>query len=123
METGHQMCRTRDRTAFQSTRENSTLVRTSQSARRNQKTRLELHRARGGEDQTSLVRGWTKQKICTLIEVHKRHGFLVLTVRGHKLVLGRVYQAGTVRYTKIRSTTPKRMTRNDANNAALFLVE
>ena len=40
----------------------------------------------------------------------------------HKLVLGRVYQAGTVRFSRIRSTTPKRMTMNDANNATLFLM-
>ena len=38
------------------------------------------------------------------------------------IVLGRVHQAGTVRCTRIRSTTPMRMTMNDANNAALFLM-
>ena len=55
-------CRTRDRTASRVRGKNSTLVRTSQSARRNQKTRLALHRVRGRQDQTSLVlrrtRGW-----------------------------------------------------------------
>ena len=63
METGQQMCWTRDRTALQRTRENSTLVCTLGSARRNQET----HRVHGGQDQTSLVlhrvRGWTKQRI------------------------------------------------------------
>ena len=61
-------------------------------------------------------------KDSALPEVHKRHGFTLLRVRGHKLVLGRAYQAGTVRYTRTRSTTPKRMTMIDANNAALFLM-
>ena len=61
-------------------------------------------------------------KNSALLEVHKRHRFALLRVRGHTLVLGRVYQAVTVRYTRIGSTTPKKMTINDANNAALFLM-
>ena len=59
---------------------------------------------------------------CALLEVHTSHGFALLRVRGHKLVLGRVYLAETVRFTRIRSTTPKRMTMNDADNAALFVM-
>ena len=61
-------------------------------------------------------------KDSALLAVHKRHGFALLRVRGHKLVLGRVNHAGTVRYTRIWSTTPKRMTMNDANNAELFMM-
>ena len=56
-------------------------------------------------------------KDSALFEVHKRHGFALFRVRGHKLVLGRVYPAVTVRY-----TWKEHMTMNDVNNAALFLV-
>ena len=90
---------------FKSTRERSTLVRTSPGARRNQKTRLALHQVRRGQHQTSLVlrrvRGMDETKDSAPLEVHKRHGFALLRVRGHKLVLDRVYQAGTVRYARI----------------------
>ena len=58
-----------------------------------------------------------------LLEMHKKHRFALPRVREHKLVLGRVYQTGTMRYTRIWSTTPKRMTMNDTNNASLFPMD
>ena len=64
---------------------------------------------------------WMDQiKDSVLLEGHKSHGFELLRVRGQQLVLGRDYQAGTVRYTRKRSTTPKRMTMNDANKRSIF---
>ena len=126
VETGHHMCRIRDRTPSRVREKTLHSVRTAQSARGNQKTRLAPQQVRGGQDQTSLVllqSTWMDQtKDSALLEVHKRHGFALLRVRGHKLVLGRVYQVRTVRYTRVRSTTSKMMTINDANNAALFLM-
>ena len=66
------------------------------------------------------VRGLNQTKDTALLEV-LRQDFVLLRVRGQRLVLGRVYQAGTVRCTT-RNTTPRRMTMDDANNAALFLM-
>ena len=87
--------------------ESHTVSRTSPSARR-----------------TSLVflsaRGLDQTKGTALLEVLRRE-FALLRVRGQRLVLGRVYQAGTVRYTT-RNTTPRRMTMNVANHAALLLM-
>ena len=121
MEKGHQMCRTRDRIAFKSTWENSTLVRTSQSARRNQETHLALHRVRGGQDQTSLelhrVRGGTKHGFCTSKCTRDTDSHCSGCADTN------LFSAEfTVRKTRIRSTTPKRITMNDASNAALLLM-
>ena len=79
-------------------------------------------RSGSNKSRTSQSTRMDQTKGSALLGVQKRHGFAVLRVRGQKLVLGKVYQAVTVRYTRIRSTAPKRMTMNDANNAALFLM-
>ena len=65
--------------------------RTSPSARRTGSNKF----------RTSQSTRMDQTKGSALVEVRKRHGFALLRVRGHKLVLGRVYQAVTVRYTKI----------------------
>ena len=105
---------------FQSTRENSTVVRTSQSARRDFKTRLAFHRVRGGQEKPSLVlrrvRGWTKQRI-----LHSSKCTRDTDSHCSERADTNFFTA-ELRYTRIRSTTPKRMTMNDANNAALFLM-
>ena len=81
----------------QSTLENSTLVRTSQCARR----------TGSDKSRTSQSARMDQTKDAALHDVHKRHGFTLLTVRRHQLVLGRVYQAGTVRYTRIGAQHPR----------------
>ena len=115
METGHQMCRTRDRTAFRVRGRDHQLFAPQECAEKHNtfshltecadKSTFVLHQVRGGSRQC----------------VSRRQEFALLRVRGQRLVLGRVYQAVTVRYTT-RNTTPRRMTMNDANNAATFLM-
>ena len=90
---------------FKSTRERSTLVRTSPAARRNQKTRPRTspsaQRTRSNKSRTSQSTRMDQTKDSAPLEVHKRHRFALLRMRGHKLVLDRVYQAVTVRCTRI----------------------
>ena len=111
---------------FQSTRENFALCshRTECAEKPEDTSRTSPGARRTGSIKSRILQStrMDQTKDSALLEVHKRHGFALLRVRGHKLVLGRVYQVGTVRYTRIRSTTSKRMTMNDANNAALFLM-
>ena len=74
-------------------------------------------RTGSNKSRTSLSTRMDQTKDSALLEVHKRHGFSARTQTCSWQSLpsgdGAIYQD--------RSSTPKRMTMNDANNAALFL--
>ena len=61
-------------------------------------------------------------KDTALLEVHNRHGFAMPKVRGQKTCSWQSLPSGDGAIYQDRSTTPKRMTMNDANNAEIFLM-
>ena len=101
---------------FQSTRENSTLVRTLQSVRRNQTTRLALHRVRGAEYKDGPNKGFCTPRSAQETRIRTAQSARTQTCSRQSS------PSGDGAKDQDRSTTPKRMTMNDANNAELFLM-
>ena len=125
METSHWMCRTRYRTASRVRGKNRHLIAPHEV--RGETRRHVSHFTECAEDKIKQVsyfgkvRGWTKQRILHS-SAQERHGFALLRVRGHRTCSWQGLPSGNGAIYQDWSTTPKRMTMNDPNNAELFLM-
>ena len=112
---------------LKSTRDRSTLVRTSQSARRNQKTRLALDQVRGGQDRIKQVSYFAEyangpnKEFCTPRSAHETRIRSAQSART-QTCSRQSLPSGDGAKNQDRSTTPKRITINDANNEAFILM-